>query len=278
MGHLILCTSGQAITPFYFKLTNTYLYTIEELCYYIYHNVTAFTSELRDEGLVRWIEEQLELKECADKLRRLISAKAGLKDIIVCILLSCDYYTQIQINELLVKVDDFNNLPPIELSIKRANYFLNLRQYGKAVAELEEIMLDIGFAGLEDEKKAMVLHNIGVALLHSKGPLFALAQFKIAYEKMNHKESLRSYFLLLLITRQEDKVKSEMNNYELDEDFLVELKEEYELSLANQKTREKVKTIGELKEAKESGKISKFYQDAYMLIEDLKKNYRIENG
>lgn len=258
-------------------MTNTYLYSIEELCYYIYHNVTAFTSELRDEALVHWIEEQLDLKDCAEKLRRLIIAEAGLKDIIVCILLSCDYYSQTQINELLVKIDEFINLPPLELSIKRANNCLKYKQYAKALAEFEDLMLDIGFAGLEDEKKSMVLHNMGVALLHSKGPLSAITQFKIAYEKTNHKESLRSYFFLLLITRQEDKISTEMNNYGLDENFLTELREEYKISLAGLRSVNKVQTIEELREAKESGRISKFYQDAYLLIEDMKKNYRIEN-
>ncbi len=277
MGKLILCNGKQALNPYCFKMTNTYVYSIEELCYYIYHNVTALMSELKEEGLICWIEDELGLKECAAKLRHLVLAEAGFKDIVVCILLSCDYYEEAQIKQLLIDLDEFINLPPVELGLKKAINYLKYKQYAKALAEFEEIIEDAEFAAYSEEMKGRVLHNMGVALLHSRGPMAALNKFREAYEKNNNKESLREYFLILLITKQENRALSELINYGLDEVFLTELKREYAESLANINEFPGIHTIGELREAKEGGKVGKFYQVAYALIEDMKKNYRNEN-
>lgn len=258
-------------------MTNTYIYSIEELCYYIYHNVTSLTSELREEELINWIEEELELKECAKKLRKLILAEGGYKDIVVCFLLSCDYYNEAQIKELLRTLDEFINLPPIEIGIKRANNCLKYRHYAKALLEFEDILEDTEFAALDEDKKAGIFHNMGIALLHSKGPLYALCKFKEAYDKNNNADSLRHYFFILIMTKQEDKARDELGNYGLGEDYLIELKKEYDKSLEHINDTAGLHTTRELKDAKESGKISKFYQDGYTLIEDIKKIYRSEN-
>ncbi|MDF2802778.1 MAG: hypothetical protein K0S61_2681 [Anaerocolumna sp.] len=277
MGKLILCNGKQALKPYGFKTTNTYVYSIEELCYYIYHNVTALASELREEGLISWIEEELELKDSAQKLRQLILSEAGFKDIVVCILLSCDYYGEAQIKELVLTVDEFINLPPIELSVKRAGNYLRYKQYTKALAEFEDIIEDTEYATLNGEMKARILHNMGVALLHNKGPMAALGKFKEAYEEYNNEESLREYFLILLMTKQEEKALSELVIYKRSDDFLTELKDEYAKTLVGMKELSQILTTSELRETKESGKVGRFYQVAYTLIEDLKKNYREEN-
>ena len=39
MGKLILCSSAVAKTPYKMPVSGTRIYTIEEMCYYIYHNI-----------------------------------------------------------------------------------------------------------------------------------------------------------------------------------------------------------------------------------------------
>lgn len=277
MGKLILCNGKEATEPYCFKMSNTNVFSIEELCYYIFHNVTALNLELREEGLIGWIEDQLGLKESAQKLRQLIISEAGYKDIVVCILLSCDYYGEAQIKEVLSTLDEFISLPPVQLSMKRAFNYLKYKQYAKALGELEEVIEDTEFATLTDEMKARIFHNMGVALLHSKGPTAALAKFKEAYETGNNQESLREYFLILLMTKQEDRALIEVNTYELSNDYLVELKQEYTKALESLKDNSIFLNTNELKEAKESGRVGRFYQAANTLIEDIKMKYRGEN-
>ncbi|MFV0341551.1 MAG: hypothetical protein ACK5JH_01475 [Anaerocolumna sp.] len=278
MGKLILCNGTQGQRPYCFKITNINVFSIEELCYYIYHHVTELSQELREEELVLWIEEELGLVDTAKKLRHLILTGAGLKDIVVSILLSCDYYGEEQIKELLEVVDEFIHLPPGIGSVKRADNFLKYKQYAKALWEFLSILENrTAFDTFEDAMKGKVLHNMGVALLHCKGPIAALQKFKEAYDHYKNKESHKAYFFLLLMMKKEDTLVSEVKNYGIEEKDLDLLKEEFAKGMSSQKESKLIDCVKELEEAKESGKMTKFYQLAYTILEELKQNYRQEN-
>ncbi len=277
MGKLILCNGKEALEPYCFKITNTNVFSIEELCYYVYQNVTTLTQELREERLIGWMEDQLGLIETAQKLRQLIASEAGYKDIVVCILLSCDYYGEDQIKELLFTLDEFIHLPPVELSVKRAYNYLKYKQYAKALAEFEELIEDTEFATLTDDIKGRIFYNMGVALLHSKGPQGALNTFLEAYHMNGNQDALKTYFFILFMTKQEDRAIAEANTYQLSNDDIYEWKQEYIKSLEGLQDISRFKNTIELREAKESGKVARFYQVTSVLIEDIKKSYREEN-
>ena len=46
MGKLIQCSSRLAKKPYYFRITDTNVYSIEEVCYYIRHNIYILQAEL----------------------------------------------------------------------------------------------------------------------------------------------------------------------------------------------------------------------------------------
>ena len=66
MSSLILCKSRGAKTPYVFNVTDTKIYTIEELCYYIYNNIYILTEKVFDEKLILSEEEQ-EMKQAKAK-------------------------------------------------------------------------------------------------------------------------------------------------------------------------------------------------------------------
>ena len=94
MGKVILCTGKTARNPYYFLSTGTRVYTIEELCYYIYHNIETVSEELVCPELVAFLRNELGLEERADQLEKLYATHAGIKDIIVLILCSADFYEE----------------------------------------------------------------------------------------------------------------------------------------------------------------------------------------
>ena len=88
MSSLILCNTVKAENPFYFELTGTNIYTIEELCYYIYNNIYIITEEIFDDDLVFWLREELEMVELSEKISDMLLHKNSLKDIVVTIFCS----------------------------------------------------------------------------------------------------------------------------------------------------------------------------------------------
>lgn len=51
------------------------------------------------------------MEETADKLDRMREDHNNLKDIVVTLCCSCDYYTESEINELIVIMDQTQNVP-----------------------------------------------------------------------------------------------------------------------------------------------------------------------
>ena len=77
MGRLIYCIGDKAKIPFYFQSTGVCVYTMEELCYYLYHNVATLEEDLSESQLVPWIRMELNMPERADFLATLMERKSG---------------------------------------------------------------------------------------------------------------------------------------------------------------------------------------------------------
>ena len=64
MGELILCNQNMAAFPYYVEEAAIGVYSLEELSYYICHNVYLLRSDFMNEDLCNWLERELKLKRC----------------------------------------------------------------------------------------------------------------------------------------------------------------------------------------------------------------------
>ena len=62
MGELILCNQNMAAFPYYVEEAAIGVYSLEELSYYICHNVYLLRSDFMNEDLCNWLEWELKLK------------------------------------------------------------------------------------------------------------------------------------------------------------------------------------------------------------------------
>jgi hypothetical protein len=277
MGKLIICGGKQTEKPYYFKLTNTYVYTIEELCYYIYNNIESIQEELFMEALVTWIREELELRERADKLLELLENKAGLKDYVVCILCSADYYSETEIKQLLHIMDELGNLTPFDKKKKKADNYMKYRQFTEAALEYETILSSSEAAGFDNVSYGNLLHNLALAKINTIGLAAAANTFKEAYERNQDRESLKQYLKALVMSRQEEQLKQEVTNYGIGEDELNQLKSDLESYYSEAKTSDGYQVISNLLEYKDNGRIIPFYEMTEDLINQWKQDFRREN-
>lgn len=277
MGKLIICNGKQAEKPYYFKLTDTSVYSIEELCYYIYNNIEIIQEDLFDLSLVTWLQEELGLQERGDKLRFLLEGKAGLKDYVVCILCSADYYSEDEIKKLIYIMDEFVGLSPFDKRKKKADNYVKYRQFTAAQTEYEGLLESPDAAGTDSAAYGSLMHNLAVAQINTMGLAEAAERFKEAYERSHSKESLRKYFYALILTRQDERLKQEMMNYGASPDYLEQLQNELENFYEEAEASEGYQVINNLKEQKENGRIVPFYDMAGDVINRWKQEFRKEN-
>jgi hypothetical protein len=278
MGKLIICNGKQTEKPYHIKLTKTNIYSIEELCYYIYHNIDVINEEFFASCLTKWISEEVQLAERAIKLQELIKIGAGLKDLVVCILCSADYYSETEIKQLLLTMDEIAKLTPIEKMKKKADRYVKYRQFTEAVTEYENILNRKEAASLTSKEYGNLLHNLAVVQLNTVGVLVAADNFKEAYERNNNIESLKQYLYALKISKQEEKFQQETLAYEVNQELQEQILKYIERSYMEAETAEEYKVVNYLNECKQAGRISQYYQMAEDLINQWKQEFRRENS
>ena len=278
MGRVILCAGKQARNPYCFTGTGTRVSTIEELCYYIYHNIETVCEELMNPDLVIFLRDELDLPERAQLLDKLLATHAGIKDIIVTILCSADYYSENEIIQLLEELDSLNDMSSMQRKKRNADQFLTNGQYREAMRAYRDILFAREPMELNSVEYGNILHNM--ALLHARMGAFLTAaeEFRESYERNGNQESLKGCLYALKLGRQEDLFEKELGKNAENRALVEQIENELYYVQDTEENTYEYHELNKLKELKESGKVADYYKAVDECISRLKNKYRSENG
>lgn len=218
MGKLILCSGKRTDRPYVLPATGRRIYSIEELCYYIYNNIYSIDETLFSDSLVDWIGTELCLISRAEKLDVSLRQGADYKTLLAVVLCSSDYYSEQEIKNLLVTVDDIRTMPPVKRWFIKANSFLQGKQYAEAVAQYDRILISEESADLSPKEYGDILHNQAIAVLQIYGLERALDLFLQAYERNHREETFRQYLYTLWIAKGRDEFDEKASNHHISEE------------------------------------------------------------
>lgn len=270
MGNLILCSGERTSRPYVFPSSNFRIYSIEELCYYLYNHVYLIEDSLITEALIDWIGTELKLTERSQKLKLMKEQGGDIKTIITAILCSCDYYDEDEIKDILRVIDNIIGMPLVKRNIIRATEFLKNKKYMEAIRAYELILNSDDAADLAPEEYGSVLHNMGVAMVNTKGLSSAKELFRQAYERNQREESLRQYLYTLRLSGDiEDKQLGELH---LDESLKDEIDNNIELIFEQANDSHKMSRIKRLRQYKSEGKIAEYYR----YVDETIENWKLE--
>lgn len=276
MGKFILCAGKLAEEPLHFPLTNCDVYSMEELCYYLYENIYTITGETFNRKMVVWLKEQLEMEEMADKLEYMIENKNSMTDIVVSLLCCTDYYTEDEIRDVIKIMNSINNLPLWGRRKMKGDNYLRYRKYTDAAKEYEKILHSRDAEELDVKEYGNILHNLAIAHVHTKTLRFAAQEFKEAYSRNNNEESLKQYLFALKLGKYEKEFAEEIIYYQVSEDKVKEYLTELRDILNEAESLKVYKKIKKLSKLKEDGKVAEYYDNIEMLIYKWKQEYKEE--
>lgn len=194
MGGLILCRSEEAEKPYYISSLGMYIYSVEELCYSLYNNIYLISSDFVDEELIGFLRNETKDVWLADELTFLKEKKAGLREMVITILLYTDYYTKKEVDELRTLINTLSTLGTEERLKRRADNFLLNNKFDSAIQNYAAILNEKEHT-MKDDFYGNVFHNTGVAY----GRLFHYEQaaecFKMAFGLNDNQESLKEYYM-----------------------------------------------------------------------------------
>ena len=276
MGKLIQCSSKLAKKPYYFRVTDTNVYSIEEVCYYIRHNIYMMQEEIFNHDFAVWLRDELDMEKTAEKMENMIYDNNNLKDIVVTLCCSCDYYDEAEINELIRIMDETANLPLRRRQKIKADNFLKCRSYERAIEEYEHILKSDDMLRANIEEYGDIYHNIGVCLAGLGDFLKASEAFSTAYEKSRSEESLREYIYCILIAGNDEKYKTICTHYDISKETLEGIKKDFEeINVQSSKSKD-VSRISRLKDILKAGYVDEYYDKVDSYIREWKNEYRNE--
>lgn len=274
MGKFILCTGMPAKEPYCFSLTGTRVYSIEELGYYLYHNIYTIQIEDFDEKMFDWIQYDLNMEDFAEKCREIRKKSNDIKDIVVSILCATDYFTKLEMESLIRTIDELIGLTPIEKQKIKADNYLQYEEYEKAIQEYESIVASKKSSVFSAEAFGNILHNLAVAHTQVKAFERAREEFKQAYELNQNEETRKEYFFLLKLQNKENDFLKEVLNYNLSPEEVQAYITELEGVLLEAEKAAEYKKILSLPKLKEAGKVGEYYYTIDSMIFNWKQKYK----
>jgi len=274
MGKLILCSGVTTKRPYGFASTGMRVYSIEELCYYLYHHVYLVEEGMFCDALIDWIETELKLKDRAEKLRLLKTQKADVKTLVTVIFCSADYYTEYEIKSVLKMLDEIIGMPMIKRNCMKANNCLKDGQFSEAAAEYDRILNSEEAVNLSPEEYGDILHNMAVAMVHITGPGEASELFCQAYERNHSEESLRQYLYSLKLSNNDTLFEEKAKEYQISEERLGSITSYLDQKSDEANYTEMMVELQHLKQWKVQGKMSEYYNKLDEVIDSWKSKVR----
>ncbi len=193
MGGLRICKYKAASSGFFIKRISVNIYTMEELCYYIYHNFPLIDDSIMNEELFSWLETELALPRFAGIMRQNVAAGASYRKLASVLLDLVNYCSKEELRKLFSQLDVQNTKPGSQMLKSVGDRMLENQKYVKAIREYNSILQLRSRDNQTDEFLGSVYHNMGVAFAQLFLYDHAAKCFAAAYEKNEDSKSKEQY-------------------------------------------------------------------------------------
>lgn len=268
MGELILCQHAIAANPYYIDALSLNIYSLEELSYYIYHNVDLMEEEFFGEDLIRWIREEVKDEPLAAELSKLREEQAPLQLMTSRVLTSNAYLTQVEIKDTVSAVSEYSGLSKSARRKKRADALMQKGRLTDAIYAYEDLLLDEQTPRM---LKGDICHNIGSA--YAKLFFFheAALYFESAYQKNNRTTSMMSMFYALWCDGDEKGFEEKAKEYHLPQGNIESVKKIYSAAIHSDDVNNFSESLSNLKQNEKDS--ATFEKALNSIVSDWKRDY-----
>lgn len=277
MGSLILCVGKKAEKAFIFPESQIELYTIEEVCYYVFNYIDTMEKEDFDESLVEWLRKQAELEETANKIERLVRNKNSLKDIVVTLLCACDYYKEEEVRSLIRVIDQLEGMSFYDKCRQKCNRFLRNAKYKEAERFLYDVLKTELEKKLSREEYGNLLHNLAVVHVHTASYSEAAKELKEAFERNHREETLKQYLMALQLSGQNELYEKEQIRLEIPKELTDSVRAVLEQNMKEAEESAEYEKLQQIAVMRREGQMSNYYDAVTNTIERWKQEYKEAN-
>ncbi len=127
-----LCTVRPAKHPFFVESIAVNLYTVEELCYFLYKNMYLVDETIVSDTLTRWIAEELGLGETALKMEQALKKSDSLSEFLLPLFQDTRYLEPVETRLFQRALDSLSSGPAWVRLKKKADALAQNARFGEA--------------------------------------------------------------------------------------------------------------------------------------------------
>ena len=275
MSGLLLC-GKRSTNPFLIKESGINIYTIEELCYYLYNNTYMVTGEFFCDELVDYLKNELELPSLAQKIKYGIDHKAELLTMVMDVLSSNEYYTSDDREKIESTLKALGSKSKCERMKARADMLLDRGKIVSAASAYKDI-LNVKDETYSPEFVATIWNNIGIT--YTKQFLFkdACKCFKTACDIDRQEDYFDNMVCAAMFSTDDNLIEDIAAQYQMTESMV----EQYVVAIeSNRKALAKSKEFMDMKGRivyDGSKELIEYKKDVQKIFNQWKEEYRQEN-
>ncbi len=272
MSGLLLC-GKTAVRPFYVKEADINLYSMEELCYFIYNNVYMIGEDFFDDSLLVFIDRELELSNVAKKLKDQRFMQEPVANMIKTVFDGCYYYSDAEKESILTALSGLENKSFEERLKARADMMAERGRINKAMELYKKVIAKI--SGIKNAKLlACTKNNLGV--VYAKQFLFkdALECFREAYDTDKDDEYMDNLICTAILLKDEKCFDDIMKQYEITDETIERYNQAIKLAEKEIYSDEKVSETMEKLTYTGDMELSEYYRQCDSVTDIWKKEYR----
>lgn len=262
MGQFILCHEQKAEEAYYLETIDKHIYTIEELCYYLWQYVYLLDKETFQKKLTGWIRTQLGMEKLADELELLIRRSAALEERVRAVFDSISYMDASEWAAYEKAVQDVSSMTVFERKRHKADDLVRNHKYYRALHEYELLLKEP--EGKEEQAAAAIYHNMGTASCRMfrfrQGSEYFLKSFML----VPGRDKLREYKVCLRLC--EDAMQEDPLIAEFPGSATVDMQVYEQIQELSAVENEKSRELAQLEELKEDGKVAQYYAQLEQIL------------
>ena len=193
MGGYILCQIKRASMPYYIENISTNIYSIEELCYYFYHNIYLLDETILNEHLCDWIRKELGLERLYRRLYKILEDEQGTSEFILAVFKEINYLSHQEFKKLIENLNLIQQQPAVLREKKKGDYLLENKMYVNALRIYDNALRKRDKEGLGEQFNGGIYHNMGCAYMYLFQFEEAAECFLKAYGLLGTRQALKHY-------------------------------------------------------------------------------------
>ncbi len=215
MGQIMICNPNIAKKPYRIKMSATDVYSLEELCYYLYENLYILDDEILDTNLCSWLDLELKERQLSRILQKELRNNVDLVEFVVLILRGSGYCDEEEIKKATNILQSVKQMSSFEKMKLKCDLLAESRKYSCALYEYKKL-LPKGTSEDEQIIIGKIYHNMGCCYAN-------MFLFKEAFDCFSKAEKItKSTKSIYLMQKAGEYLNQTVRENTVDEDLYVE--------------------------------------------------------